>query len=847
MATRTPPSEVVVDTMGRKTVEGIAQPSERLEHENEATELLKHYAGEQWEQVLVTPETGIDDRDKDTPDEWIERDPRLVRLTGRHPFNCEPPLTLGHQKGFITPVSLHFVRNHGPVPKLDWDTHRFQVDGVVDRPAEFTMDELLQFPTVSIPVMLVCAGNRRKEENMVKQSKGFNWGACATSCTVWTGVRLRDILLHCGVKDKEQGARYVCFTGSDDLPQGNYGTSMKIEKAMDPTSDVILAFEQNGRRLTPDHGYPVRVIIPGWIGGRMVKWLRRIEVTPQESQNFYHFFDNRVLPSHVDAEKANSEGWWYKPDYIINDLNINSVIAHPAHDEMVKLDDPSRTYVMKGYAYSGGGRKVIRVEISFDDGNSWQLSKISHPERPNMYGKYWCWCFWELEVPVSKFMECREVCVRAWDESMNTQPKDITWNVMGMLNNCYFRVKIHPSALEGKFALRFEHPTVPGNTVGGWMKRLEEKPESKPKEEPATNGKSHPTFSMEEVAKHDHEDSSWIIFKGQVFDCTTYLKDHPGGTASILLNAGTDVTEEFEAIHSVKAHEMLKPFYIGDLGETKSMTNGIETLSVQSSGPPVALDPKKRLPFKLIEKEVLSHDTRKFRFALQSREHVFGLPVGNHVFLSATIDGKLVMRAYTPVSSDDERGYFDLVIKVYFKNVHPAFPEGGKLSQFMEQMQIGDTIDAKGPLGHVSYQGRGSFKIHKSLVYFNQLGFIAGGTGITPCYQIIKAVLKDSGDETKLSLIYANRTVDDILLRDELDGLACKHPEQFHVHYTLNDPPAGWTYSHGFVTEEMCRAHLPGPSTEACVFMCGPPIMIEKACLPNLRTIGHDQDRLVVF
>eukprot|EP00894_Picocystis_sp_ML_P002703 jgi/Pico_ML_1/53220/g3800.t1 len=667
----------------------------------EASKLLKHYGGERWEQDLATPETGVDERDKDTPDEWIHRDPRLVRLTGRHPFNCEPPLTLGHQKGFITPVSLHFVRNHGPVPKLDWDTHQFQVDGLVDKPAVFTMDELLQFPTVSIPVMLVCAGNRRKEENMIKQSKGFNWGACATSCTVWTGVRLRDVLLHCGVKEKEQGARYVCFTGADDLPQGNYGTSMKIEKAMDPSSDVILAFEQNGRRLTPDHGYPIRVVIPGWIGGRMVKWLKHIEVSSQESQNYYHFFDNRVLPSHVDAEKANSEGWWYKPDYIINDLNINSVIAHPAHEEMVKLDDPGRTYVMKGYAYSGGGRKVIRVEISFDDGKSWHLSKLNHPENPNTYGKHWCWCFWELEVHVSKFLECQEVCVRAWDESMNTQPKDITWNVMGMLNNAYFRVKIHPSALEGKFALRFEHPTVPGNGAGGWMKRPEEEVASKPKEEPATNGKTRQKFSMDEVAKHDSEDSSWIIFRGQVFDCTSYLKDHPGGTASILLNAGTDVTEEFEAIHSNKAHEMLKPFYIGDLAESNSITNGAESLRIKSSGPPVALDPKRRLPFKLIEKEILSHDTRRFRFALQSPEHIFGLPIGNHVFLSATIDGKLVMRAYTPVSSNDELGYFDLVIKVYFKNVHPAFPEG-----------------------------------------------------ITPCYQIIKAVLKDVGDDTRVLILF---------------------------------------------------------------------------------------------
>ncbi|GKF06671.1 nitrate reductase [NADH], partial [Tanacetum coccineum] len=124
--------------------------------------------------------------------------------------------------------------------------------------------------------------------------------------------------------------------------------------AMDPARDIILAYMQNGEKLAPDHGFPVRMIIPGFIGGRMVKWLKRIIVTTPESENYYHFKDNRVLPSHVDAELANSEGWWYKPEYIINELNINSVITTPCHEEILPINSwtTQKPYTMRGYAYS---------------------------------------------------------------------------------------------------------------------------------------------------------------------------------------------------------------------------------------------------------------------------------------------------------------------------------------------------------------------------------------------------------------------------------------------------------------------------------------------------------------
>lgn len=174
------------------------------------------------------------------------------------------------------------------------------------------MDDIIKYPSITFPVTVTCAGNRRKEENMIKKSIGFNWGPCATSCTYWTGVRLCDILRDVNVFGPDKGANYVCFRGpKGELPKGedgSYGTSLTLAHAMDPANDVILAYKQNGRWLAPDHGYPVRMIIPGFIGGRMVKFLSEITVTKEESNNFYHYHDNRVLPPHVDDELAKKEG-----------------------------------------------------------------------------------------------------------------------------------------------------------------------------------------------------------------------------------------------------------------------------------------------------------------------------------------------------------------------------------------------------------------------------------------------------------------------------------------------------------------------------------------------------------
>ena len=202
----------------------------------------------------------------------------------------------------------------------------------------------------------------------------------------------------------------------------------------------------------------------------------------------------------------------------------------------------------------------------------------------------------------------------------------------------------------------------------------------------------------------------------------------------------------------------------------------------------------------LIEKEIVSHDTRRFRFGLPSSEHVLGLPTGQHISVSTTINDKLAIRSYTPVTSDDDKGYFDLVVKVYFSNVHPAFPNGGLLSQHLESMNIGDKINVRGPNGHLIYKGRGKFAIRSSakapheVKQYSKVGMIAGGTGITPMLQILRQVFKDENDGTQVWLLYANQTENDILLRKELEEVRDANSERFKLWYTLDRPSEGWQY-----------------------------------------------------
>ncbi|KAL8280744.1 hypothetical protein RQP46_006748 [Phenoliferia psychrophenolica] len=253
-----------------------------------------------------------------------------------------------------------------------------------------------------------------------------------------------------------------------------------------------------------------------------------------------------------------------------------------------------------------------------------------------------------------------------------------------------------------------------------------------------------------------------------------------------------------------------------------------------------ALDPVNWRKYKLQEKIVISPNTamwgqislpirtppraRAYRFALP-KGAILGLPIGQHVSVSATIGGKLIQRSYTPTSSDDDEGFFDLLIKSY-----PT----GNISKHFGELKVGDLVDIKGPKGQMIY----------SPDYARTIGMICGGTGITPMLQIIRAALKNPLDVTTLSLIYANVSPEDILLKAELDQLAAAHPLRFKVYYVLNNPPEKWAGGAGFVSTAMIKEHLPAPAADARMLLCGPPPMM-TAMKKSLADLAFDAPRTV--
>jgi nitrate reductase (NAD(P)H) len=716
---------------------------------------------------------------------------------------------------------------------------------------------------------------------MIRQTIGFNWGSSGVSTNVWKGVLLRDLLLEAGVSPDYASMRgkHVEFIGVEDLPNKvgpgpfpeepwgklvKYGTSVPLSRAMNPAYDIIIAYEANGERLQPDHGFPVRLIIPGYIGGRMIKWLAQINVLTHETKNHYHYHDNRILPPHITAEESLTGEWWYKPEYIFNELCINSTMTAPDHNETLSIaTSMGKTYEVGGYAYTGGGRAITRVEVSLDGGVHWELATMDRKEQPTDHGMYWCWVWWTFDLQVADLVGCKEIQCRSWDESNNLQPDNPTWNLMGMGNNQVFRIKVHmDKTASGEHVFRFEHPTRAGQQTGGWMTKAAGKPDSAgfgrllevmgdDKDEapaPPPKKEGDKVFTMAEVEQHNTEEDCWIIVKDRVYDATEYLDMHPGGMESITINGGQDATEDFYAIHSSKAQKMLEKWYIGtlDLSSIPKAAPKVEEVLMDANGNKLALNPRKKTPFKLQNKIVLSRDAIMLDFALPTKDHVLGLPTGKHMFLSATIDGEVVLRRYTPISSNYDIGCVKFVIKVY--RPCERFPEGGKMSQYVDTLKIGDSLDMKGPVGEFEYTKNGNFMIEGVHGYASKFNMLAGGTGITPVMQIASEILRHPEDPTEMSLIFACREEGDLLMRSTLDEWAANFPKKFKVHYILSDNcPKDWKFSTGFVDKALFDEYLNPAAADCYNLMCGPPIMLERGCAPNLEALGHTKDHIFSF
>ncbi len=337
------------------------------------------------------------------------------------PLCTEPRLT--SLDSSVTPVDLFFVRHHfSDVPKLDAATWTLSVDGEVENSLTISYQELLKLPQRTLPVTFECAGNSRVA--MSPPVEGVFWGNGAVGNAEWTGVSLQDVLKQAGIKDT---VKEIYFEGADsgqEEEEGqkfdlSYSRSLPLDKAMHP--DTLLAFQMNGESITPNHGYPIRLIVPGWYGVASVKWLMRIRALDRPYQGFFQ--TRRYVIINEGANKEQTP----KP---LATMPVKSLITQPRRG---KVFFPGEN-VIQGFAWSGEA-KISRVDFSMDGGKTWTETRLD--ETPSDYA--WCpWSFqWKVSAP-GHYM----LTARATDESGSTQPLIGVWHYRGYAINTIHMVPI---------------------------------------------------------------------------------------------------------------------------------------------------------------------------------------------------------------------------------------------------------------------------------------------------------------------------------------------------------------------------------------------------------------------
>lgn len=328
----------------------------------------------------------------------------------------------------VTPTERHFVRNNGLVPKAATDKNaqgwKLKIEGEVNQPVTLTLDELRKMPSVTMPLLIECGGNGRA--NFDPNVRGNPWDRGAIGCSEWTGVRMRDVLERAGLKSS---AVYTAHYGADPAI-GNaepFSRGVPIDKAME--EHTIIAYQMNGKDLAPLNGFPLRIVVPGWIGSASQKWLTRIWIRDQvhDSEKMsgysYRVPAYPVIPGSRPPEK----------DMVIATAWIvKSMITNPA--PKTKLQ-PGGTVKVRGHAWAGEN-KIDHVVISTDYGRSWEKTTLKQP--PNKYA----WYAFEAETGFPK-KGYYEIWARAFDEHGTAQPFQQPWNPKGYLGNVIHRVPVH--------------------------------------------------------------------------------------------------------------------------------------------------------------------------------------------------------------------------------------------------------------------------------------------------------------------------------------------------------------------------------------------------------------------
>ena len=251
------------------------------------------------------------------------------------------------------------------------------------------------------------------------------WSIGAAGNALWGGVLLSDVLREAGVGLE---ARHAAFTGLDkDMESGTgtpFGGSIPVEYAL--SGGALLAYEMNGEPLAPEHGFPLRVVVGGYIGARSVKWLSGISLQEEPSDNHYQAVEYKLFPPHVTAEDADdAEG------EMLGEIPLNAVVCSPGPDETLR-----GPVLVQGYAIAGGDRRVEKVEVSADDGATWTEAALLGEARSCS------WRFWEVELSVAPG-PCR-IVARATDSAAGTQPRSVdeVWNYQGYANNAWHAVSV---------------------------------------------------------------------------------------------------------------------------------------------------------------------------------------------------------------------------------------------------------------------------------------------------------------------------------------------------------------------------------------------------------------------
>ncbi len=356
---------------------------------------------------------------------WAKRDDMIVHQA--EPYNAEPERAALAGR-MLTPVESFYARNHGPIPLIDPVAWRLRVDGLVSRELDLSLADLCgRFARRTLTATLQCAGNRRSGLMKVRDIPGQHpWGPCATSTAEWTGVSLAEVLRAAG---PQQPAAHVAFAAPDvsdvaDPPQP-YGGSVPLAKAL--AGEVLLAWAMNGQPLLPAHGAPVRVVVPGYIGARSVKWVQRITVQDVPSANYFQATAYRLLPADMDPAAAGPG-----VGLSLGAVAVNADILRPCEGAIVAAGPVN----VCGYAFAGDDRGIARVDVSVDDGRTWRQADLGED------AGCWAWRLWHtvIDVPPGE----QEIIARAWDTSAAMQPESPVqlWNPHGYVNNSWARLPV---------------------------------------------------------------------------------------------------------------------------------------------------------------------------------------------------------------------------------------------------------------------------------------------------------------------------------------------------------------------------------------------------------------------